>query len=267
MPQKQDEAEPAEPLPSGGVGGAVPHPSAPQEKTEPTSADKPAESGEPAALPTAPVVGDSEQTNGAAKLAVAEPVAAAAAAAAAAETSTEPVPATTETPGANGEAKPAEDVDMEGSAPVADATTATDEDSTAANSKKRNAETALGPDAHAEGDAAGGKKAKTPVSAAETATATAGFAPGAKPEEAKTEAKTEEAKSPAETNGGGAGAGTGAGAGAKPADPAAAPPAPPAPPAKKGGRPKKQPGKVAAAAAALMGKTARKTRSQGPVEL
>lgn len=260
MPKKQDESESAGPLANGGVGGAVPDPDAPQGKTEPAPADKPAESGEP----TTSAPADSRQTNSAAKPAVAEPVAAAAAASAAAEKLTEPAPATTETPGANGEAKPTEDVDMEGSAP-----TATEEDDsavgTAADSKKRDAATALGPDANTEGDAAGGKKAKT------TAVDTA--APEITPAAAKPEAdaKPDAAKSPstAETanGGGGAGAGNGAGAGvgAKPADTVAA--AAPAPPAKKGGRPKKQAGKVAAAAAALVGRTARKTRSQGPVEL
>jgi hypothetical protein len=248
VPKKQDESESAGPLANGGVGGAVPDPDAPQENTESTPADKPAESGEP----TTPATADSQQTNGAAKPAVAEPVAAA-------EKSTEPAPATTETPGANGDAKPTEDVDMEDSAPVTGAGATEEEEGSTANSKKRDAETALGPDANAEGDAAGGKKAKMAVDTGATL--------AAKPEDAKPEAKS---PSTAETNGGGAG--NGAGAGAKPADAAAtaAPPAPaaaPAPPAKKGGRPKKQAGKVAAAAAALVGRTARKTRSQGPVEL
>jgi hypothetical protein len=255
---KRDETKSAEPLANGGVGGAVPDPSAPQEKAEPTSADKPAESGEPTAEPTAlpasPAAADSQQTNGAAKPAVAEPVAAAAAEVATTEekSTAEPAPATTATPGTNGEAKPVEEADMEASAPTA-GTTATDEDSAAGivgGSNKRSAETALGADADAEGDAAGGKRLKGDVDVDTAAATTAEIAPAAKTE----------AKAPAaETNGGGA----------EPAD--AAPPAPPAP-AKKGGRPRKQPGKAAAkkaaaAAAAAVGRTARKTRSQGPVEL
>ena len=218
------------------------------EEPKPASVD----AAEPAPLPTAPPsVEAAKETNGAAKPAEPVPEAPTAAATSApekpAETATEAAGSTETAPAVKAPADTAvtsvkgdEDTEMK-DAPSAYTVTAAAPGKTVTEdllitdavtvpvdtvNNKRKAEDALGPDADADADAAAGKKAKT--------------AEQTKVEEVAPLAKTDAAET--NVNGGGD--------------------APLVARAKKGGRPKKQ---AAAKPAVAVGRTERRTRSQGPV--
>lgn len=238
------------------------------------------------APPSGPAPVEATQTNDADKPAIAEPIAT--------STAAEPSESTTEKLGesltvpagassTNGEAKSArEDTEMK-DGPATDETAAEpNNDVNGHDANKRKADTALGPEADAEAAAAGGKKAKTVEEEAGAAVGSeaAPAKPDAEPVKPSEPTESSVISAAAEANGGGAAAPLDAGAGAAapaPAvpsvagsdtaaapnpDPAGNPPAP-----KRPGRPKKQAngnGNGKPAPAVPAGKTARKTRSQGP---
>ncbi|KAK4100912.1 hypothetical protein N658DRAFT_496996 [Parathielavia hyrcaniae] len=194
------------------------------------------EAAEPATLPTASQTTCTKETNGADEKPDTEKPAEpeAETAKTPAETSTATAEAPAPAPGANGESKsPAEDTEMKEPPALLSAEKTSD--------NKRKAEEALGSEANAAADDVAGagigtgsnKKTKTATVSDETAESDVAAGPTA---------------TATETNG----------------SEAERVPLAPAP-AKKGGRPRKQSGK-ATAAAPPVGRTLRKTRSQGPPE-